>query len=101
MAKYVEAPRVGYRRGVDGAIERRRFLTSELPEGWADSPARATATVAAPKPPSEPGPEEAPDGDPKAEAIAEAEALGIDVDGRWGVARIRAAIDAAKGTSEG
>lgn len=34
--------------------------------------------------------------DEKVALKAEAEALGVQIDGRWGVARIRAAIDAAK-----
>lgn len=38
----------------------------------------------------------APDHDEKDDLVAEAEALGIDVDKRWGVTKLRAAIDAKK-----
>jgi len=33
----------------------------------------------------------------KAALLAQAEALGLDVDGRWGVKRLRAALEAAHG----
>lgn len=37
--------------------------------------------------------------DDKAALVAEAKALGIDADGRWGVARLRAEIETAKAAS--
>jgi hypothetical protein len=44
---------------------------------------------------------EAPPPDEKDALVTEAEALGIDVDKRWGVTRLKAEIDAAKAKAAG
>lgn len=58
----------------------------KLPE--AEDPAPQATEEPAAEPEAEP--------DEKAALVAEAEALGIDVDGRWGVSRLKSAIAAKK-----
>lgn len=44
-----------------------------------------------------PAPADEPPADDRAVLVAEAEAMGLTIDKRWGIDRIKAAIDAAKG----
>jgi hypothetical protein len=63
----------------DGAVHGEIFEdAAAVPHGWADSPALVTVAPAA--------------ADDKDAMITRAEALGLDVDRRWGKARIRAMI---------
>ncbi len=67
----------------DGAVHGEIFASAEdVPAGWTDSPARVSRS------------DEVMDG--KDELIAQAEALGLDVDRRYGAARLRAMIAEAK-----
>lgn len=68
----------------------------QAPAGEARSEDGAPAVDA---PATQPEPDEsapATDVDEKAALVTEAEALGIDVDGRWGIARLKSEIEAAK-----
>lgn len=58
-------------------------------EGWVDSPAKVGADLPAPAV-AEPAPE--PEDDARGGLIAEAEALGIRVDGRWSDKRLASEI---------
>lgn len=73
---------------IDGAVE-----TATL------QPPAETAVVAAPEVTAPPPAETRADDDGKAALVAEAEALGIDVDGRWSVRRLKLEIAAAKAAS--
>lgn len=67
----------------DGAVHAEIFSSpGDVPEGWADSPARLAAETQEPE-------------DEAATLRAALDAAGIDYDGRWGVARLRAALEAA------
>jgi hypothetical protein len=80
------ALRDGWHWGLEGAA-----LGLEAPaETPPDAPTEA-AIEDVPKPAPEPAPEPT-----RADLVAEAEWLGIDVDGRWSEKRLRREIDAAK-----
>ena len=64
-------------------------------------PPAETAVVAAPEVPAPPPAETRADDDGKAALVAEAEALGIDVDGRWSVRRLKLEIATAKSGGAG
>jgi len=75
----------------DGVVHGEIFDdAASVPVGWVDSPAR----VGVVEPVAPVAPVAAHTG--KAALIAEAEALGVDVDKRWGSARLRAAIAEAR-----
>ena len=75
----------------DGVVHGEIFDdAASVPVGWVDSPAR----VGVVEPVAPVAPVAAHTG--KTALIAEAEALGVDVDKRWGSARLRAAIAEAR-----
>lgn len=61
----------------------------------AQVPGMAIIVVQAPAAPVDPAPEP-PQEDDRAQLLAEARRLGLDVDGRWGVVRLRDAIARAE-----
>lgn len=66
----------------DGAVHGEIFEdAAAVPHGWVDSPALVTVAPAA--------------ADDKEALIAQAEALGLDIDRRWGKARLQATIAGA------
>ena len=72
----------------DGVVHGEIFDdAASVPVGWVDSPARVGAVEPVAPVASHTG---------KTALIAEAEALGVDVDKRWGSARLRAAIAEAR-----
>jgi len=72
----------------DGVVHGEIFDdAASVPVGWADSPARVGVVEPVAPVAAHTG---------KAALIAEAEALGVDVDKRWGSARLRAAIAEAR-----
>ena len=75
----------------DGVVHGEIFDdAASVPVGWVDSPARVgVVEPIAPVAPAAPH-------TGKTALIAEAEALGVDVDKRWGSARLRAAIAEAR-----
>lgn len=71
-------------------------LAEAVREGWhwsLEEVARGLVAQAEAAP--EPAPEEPPAPDPRADLVAQAEALGIDVDGRWSDRRLRQEIETA------
>ena len=75
---------------IDSAVE-----TATLP------PPAETAVVAAPEVTAPPPAETRAEDDDKATLVAEAEALGIDVDGRWSARRLKLEIAAAEAGAAG
>lgn len=62
-------------------------------------PEQVAASIVAATPEPAPAEAQADDVDEKAALKAEAEALGIDVDGRWGVGRLKTEIEAKKNSA--
>ncbi len=90
-----EYPKALYLRGWDDLSA---SVTVQDATGEADARAAGYRMLSEPPPAPEPvaeaEPVEAPQ-DEREALLAEAEARGVDVDRRWGVARLRAALDAA------
>ena len=90
-----EYPKALYRRGWDDLSA---SVTVQDAAGEAEARAAGYRMLSepqkAPEPVAEPPPAEAPQ-DERETLLAAAEARGVDVDRRWGVARLRAALDAA------